>query len=79
MNNQRRKALKALLSQIDVSGLESIRDDEQEAYDNLPETLQESPKAEKMLETIDALNTLIDGLEEGIDTLIGAAGLNEGV
>jgi hypothetical protein len=69
MNDTRRKAIRALLAQIDVSGLESLRDEEQEYFDLMPESIQAGEKGEKATEVIEALTALIDGLEEGISTV----------
>ena len=58
MNKDRRKRLEDLSEQIDIikNELEEIRDEEQEARDNLPDNLQESSKAERMDEIIQARN-----------------------
>ena len=66
MNKSRRKkieAIKNLLSTIQTD-LEEIRDEEQEAYDNLPESMQDGEKGEKMYEAIDNLETACSSLEE---------------
>ena len=66
MNKARRKqieAIKNLLTTIQTD-LEAIKDDEQEAYDNLPESLQDGEKGEKMTEAIDNLETACSALEE---------------
>jgi hypothetical protein len=66
-----------------VSELETLRDDEQEKYDNMPESLQASSKGEALEEGIqyldDAIHDLgsIDDSEEGeedeVGQVIGAA------
>ena len=66
MNKSRRKkieAIKNLLSTIQTD-LEVIKDEEQEAYDNLPESMQDGEKGEKMYEAIDNLETVCSSLEE---------------
>ena len=45
------------------STLETIRDNEQDKLDNLPENLQSSPNAELLQERIDALDSTIDELD----------------
>lgn len=46
MNKERRKALAALRAQLDNvrAELEAIRDEEQDAFDNMPEGLQQSER-----------------------------------
>ena len=66
MNDERRKRLRTLIDQIDMLGLEEIRDDEQAAFDAQPESLQNSPRGESQSEILDALKALIDGLDEAI-------------
>lgn len=73
MNAMRRKRLYAARARLeDLSNgvryiceeLREIRDDEQDAYDNLPESLQESSKGETMQEAIDKLEEILDDLED---------------
>lgn len=75
MNNQRRKAIAAIESEIASLSetldnlrerIESIRAEEQEAYDNLPESLQCAEKGERMQSAIDALDNAASELE-GLD------------
>jgi uncharacterized coiled-coil DUF342 family protein len=44
--------------------LEAIRDDEQEAFDNMPEGLQQSDRGQASEEAINHLFTAIDALDE---------------
>lgn len=71
MNNTRRKTIRNIrLSLEDIMvTLESTRDDEQDAFDNLPESLQESERGERMQECIDYLDEAIGSLEEAMDNL----------
>lgn len=66
MNKQRRKDINECVSQIDTlqSQLDAIMKDEQDAYDNLPESLQESEKGEVMTNAIDNIQTAIDYLDD---------------
>lgn len=74
MNTARRKQLKQaaeLLSQSQAI-IESVRDDEQYEYDNMPESLQYSEYDDAMYENVDALNTMLEdiaGLFDNIDEL----------
>lgn len=62
MNTARRKKLKQaaeLLSQAQAI-IESVRDDEQYEYDNMPESLQYSERGERMYENVAALDNAAD-------------------
>jgi len=76
MNKQRRtdltKALE-LLSQA-ATLIEGVHEGEQEAYDNMPEGLQQAERGETMQEYLDALSIIIDELantDETISEMIG--------
>ena len=47
--------------------IEWARDDEQEAFDNLPEGLQVSERGERMEENVDNLDNAASGFEDIID------------
>ena len=49
-----------------MNDLEAIKDEEEEARDNLPESLQDSERAEAMGEAIDNLEEAIEYLEEAM-------------
>ena len=64
MNKERRKRLERLIAQLDIirEEIEEVRDEifyiqeeEQESYDNMPESIQESDKGCTMQENIDEL------------------------
>ena len=71
MNNLRRKAISALMEKLEViyDELESITADEEEAFDNMPESLQESERGEKSQECIDNLNDVLSQIEDIKDLL----------
>lgn len=85
MNNERRKQLKAIAKQLGTIAdnledqqilLEQVYDDESEAFDNMPESLQQSDRGIEMEEGIgtleeqkDAVATMVDDLREMISTL----------
>lgn len=71
MNNTRRKAIKKVIINLSTlkSQLEDILYEEQDCYDNMPENLLCSERAETSEEAIDALNDANDSLEEIIDRL----------
>ena len=74
MNTARRKQLKQaaeLLSQAQAI-IESVRDDEQYEYQNMPEILKYSERGERMYENVDTLDTMLEdiaGLFDNIDEL----------
>lgn len=73
MNRDRRASLKAALGKMDelsvalenVKGvLQDVLNEEQEAYDNLPDGLQESERGQQMQEYIETLEGVLDSLWE---------------
>lgn len=76
MNKDRRKQIAEVTARIPEleslrdelkDALESIRDDEQEYFDNMPESFQYADKGTSAQEAIDALDAAIDALD-GLDT-----------
>ena len=66
MNKQRRKKIEKFFRMIDMA-LEVIQgamDEEQEAYDNLPENFQNGERGEEMAGYIEILDETIGYLEE---------------
>ena len=59
MNNIRRKELQKVIDSLD-----NVITDEQDAYDNMPEGIQESERGEVMETGLDSLNEAKDLLEE---------------
>lgn len=57
MNNERRARINAIISQLQEinNEIESIRDDEQDAFDDMPEGLQQSERGERAQEAISNL------------------------
>lgn len=51
-----------------------MRDEEQEAFDNLPEAFQEGERGEAMENAIEALDYAADDLSECLDHLSDALG-----
>jgi F0F1-type ATP synthase membrane subunit b/b' len=68
MNNLRRKALMEIEDKIGElkSELETIRDEEQEYIDNMPESLQSSEKHEAGEVAVENMENIIDSLSEAI-------------
>lgn len=73
MNKKRRKDLEEIaeeLNKILATRLEALIDEEQEAYDNMPESLQSGSKGEKMSEVLDLLNSAKSDLENSVEELL---------
>lgn len=70
MNNQRRKAIRAVLAMIEEARgpIEELRGEEQDAFDSMPESLQESERGERAQEAVEAL----EEAEMAIDELVSA-------
>lgn len=80
MNNSRRKDLRKVAQQLNLasekikdaiailenakSDIEMVADDEQMSYDNLPESLQDTERGEKMLDNVEEITELADRLDE---------------
>lgn len=75
MNKNRMKQLTKVLGTIrdaieaNTSELESIRDEEQDYYDNMPESFQNGEKGERTQNFVDNLETLLSFLEEAISAI----------
>ena len=72
MNKIRRKELAKIVEKLEAldalraeiqEELEAVMDEEQEALDNMPESLQDSEKGCQMQEYIDAMQCALDDLE----------------
>lgn len=75
MNNDRRARLQKIADQLEDlrTQLEEIKGEEQDAYDNLPESFQNGERGEKMQTAIDAL----DNCDSDIETVVSA--INEAI
>lgn len=67
MNKVRRKELSRVVDLLDQARdlLETIRDEEQEAFDNLPESIQCSERGEAMENCISTMEEMLDYLDTG--------------
>ena len=72
MNNKRRKEIANAIRQIE-NVVSSILADEEEAFDNMPESLQGSERGDTSQEAQGNLNSAIDALEEAIICLEDAS------
>ena len=72
MNKVRRKEIQRAIDLIcEAEGiLSAAESDEQEAFDNMPEGLQDSERGEKMGENIDVLIDCQSELEDMVESLL---------
>lgn len=75
MNNERRKAIEKVQEELQqlYSKLDDLRSDEQDAFDNLPESLQNGDRGEQMQAAIDAIENAMSQIDEArneLDTAI---------
>lgn len=76
MNQDRRKQIDeaAGMLQDALALIEQIRDEEQESFDNMPESLQQSDRGIASEEAANDLSEAVDNITETIDTLENAKG-----
>lgn len=83
MNKDRRKQIDAAMAAIEKvkdqfeaalaeladakEAIDGIKDEEQEAYDNLPESLQDGEKGQQMQYAVEKLEEAVNELEELVD------------
>ena len=71
MNNQRRKEIVLTAHKIEdiIEKIREILNDEQEAYDNMPESLQYSERGMNSEHAQECLESAIDYLEDAVMSL----------
>ena len=71
MNKQRKAEIKIQIERLNIimNGVQKILDDETDYFDNIPENLQSSLRADTSEEAIDQLTEAIDDLNEAIECL----------
>ena len=72
MNDKQRKDLSQLSNELSAirSKVEDIQQENQDAYDNMPESFRDGEKGESAQACIDNLQTTLDGIDqaqEGMD------------
>lgn len=72
MNNKQRADIKKIadIIKVAIKDLEYILNKEEEKYDNLSESLQQSARGETIEEAIDVLTDNIENLQEIVDELL---------
>ena len=90
MNKERRKELENIIAKLKLlqygfsdfvsriedikSEIETIKDKEEDAYDNMLEHFQEGEQGQKMLKTMDSMESAVDSLDEIIGDLESLSG-----
>ena len=76
MNKQRRKEIARAVAMIEEakSILETCRDEEQDYFDNMPESFQDGQKGEDAQTAIDALDEAISQIDDVSQALADIAG-----
>ena len=71
MNAQRRKQITAAQEKIRaaIEALETLRDEEQDSFENLPESMQQGERGEKMQSAVDSIESAIGDLENAESSL----------
>ena len=71
MNKERRNKIQQVIDNINSvrEKLQEVLDDEQFAFDSMPENLQYSMRGEESQEAIDYMNEVIEYLDNAIETL----------
>lgn len=74
MNRQRRESLSKVMEMIEEAKelLESLKEEEEEYRDNIPENLQGSARYETAEEACDNLDTAVSSIEEVIEAITEA-------
>ena len=71
MSKDRRSRLEDIVGQLEFlkADIESIHEEEYEAYSNLPDGIQESERGEAMSENCDSLEQIVSDLDDVISNL----------
>jgi hypothetical protein len=71
MNDARRKAITEIAKKLEAlrDEIVGLRDDEQDAYDNMPESLQNSDRGEASQAAVDSLESAESAVDEAITYL----------
>lgn len=76
MNASRRKSIQEIIDHLEEikSTIETLKDEEQEAYDNLPENLQDSERGETMEAAAESLDNVYNSIDEALESLVESLG-----
>ena len=75
MNNARRKEIEKITADSDAikERIEALQEEEQDAFDNLPESIQYGERGDKMQSAIDNLEYPADNIQDCLDNLSEAS------
>ena len=75
MNSERRNGIQEIRDSLDdiISRIEELKDEEQDALDNMPEGLQWSARGDKMQEAIGSMDNAGSSIEKARQSLGAAA------
>lgn len=73
MNADRRKRIAGILAQLEplVSELEALHDEENEAFESMPEGLQQAERGQASEAAVDQLDEAKSSVESAVDALQG--------
>lgn len=79
MNKARRKRIGKVHEELDAirERIQDLLDEEQDAYDALPESLQQGDKGDGMQTAIDGLQTAVDAIDDCKNGLDEAEGVGQ--
>lgn len=71
MNDERRRKIEGIKSQLEAIrvSIEALAEEEQESFDNLPDSIQDGEKGNAMQEAISSLNAAFSCIEEAEENL----------
>ena len=71
MNKHRRSEIKSAVELLDRAKemLDDVRDDEEFAFDSLPDNFQNSERGETMQENIDSIDEAVEKIDEAKDLI----------
>ena len=71
MNNARRKEIEKITAELESikERIEALQEEEQDAFDNLPESIQYGERGDKMQSAIDNLGDAADNIQDCLDNL----------
>ena len=71
MNRNRRKQINGVIEMLRVAyeNIDTIKTDEEFAFDSLPEGFQSSIRGEQMEEAVDSLDEVMEYIDEAIELL----------
>lgn len=76
MNKKRRERLRAAIDQLETvqTDIDDIKSEEEDAYENLPESIQMSERGDEMQSIIDTIDTASGYIQDAIADLAEIAG-----